>query len=184
MTHLLHRYLPVLALATLLCLKAFPSAADLSSEEVNKATERSAAILSQVKVVLVPRVRNYQSLSEVDTANSGIDKCVATYAPKNLGDLSERELEELRECVAVVLQALVDKMQQMKTLQGNAAFEYAVLGEAARLIANERVPARKAMEKVMAMLERSQAAATDASQRLFLDRLNDFTQDIVVKLSP
>jgi hypothetical protein len=156
----------------------------MSPAEIEDATAQSKAILAQVKIVLRPRVKNYKSLSHVDESNSGIDRCVAVYKPRNLGDLSERELEELRACVARAIQRLIEKMQNLKTLQGNTAFDYAVLSEAARLIANERVPARKALEKVSAMLERSQAAATDASQRLFLTRFSSFTENVVARLSP
>ena len=178
------QYPAAVALAITLCLMAYPCAADMSPSEISEATKKSEAIIAQVKIVLKPRVVNYRSVSLVDESGSGIEKCVAVYSPKNLGDLSERELSKLRECVARELQSLIEKMQRLKTLQGNAAFDYAVLSEAARLIANERVPARKALEKVSAMLERSRIAAADASQRLFLARFSSFTQNIVAQLSP
>jgi hypothetical protein len=186
MANFVPQYLAAAALGTLLCLTVYPCAAeaDMSLSEISEATKKSEAIVAQVRIVLEPRIRNYRTLSLVDESNSGIEKCVAVYAPKNLGDLSERELSKLRECVARALHSLVEKMQRLKTLQGNAAFDYAVLSEAARLIANERVPARKALEKVSAMLERSRVSATDASQRLFLARFSSFTQNIVAQLSP
>lgn len=137
-----------------------------------QSADRMSRSIYTAREALDDAAANYAAVPAARAALNESDRCFTVSKPgQNIGDESLTDLLRVRECVATLLDNLLDRMVALKSLQSAAGFDYALFTETVRLLASTDTPAKQALTPFAAMLRSAQAAAGTEAQATLLSEL-------------